>query len=117
MSKQEGYKSLEVYNLSRKLVMACYELTADLPADESKNLTHYIRMAAVDVHISVAQGAFLNSHKKRKKFVRQAQSSLVVIEAATEVLADVGFVKPEQLNEVTGLCSGCHLLLNQLAKK
>lgn len=117
MSIQEGYKSLEVYNLSRKLVMACYELTADLPAEESRNLTHYIRMAALDVHINVAQGAFLTSHKKRKKFVQKAHTSLVVIEAATEVLADVGFVKPVQLNDVLGLCSGCYLLLTQLAKK
>lgn len=117
MSTNGGFKSLEVYNLSKKLVVACYELTHELPEEERKNLTHYIRMAALTVHVNVAQGAFLTSNKKRKKFAVNAQTSLVVIDAATEILAELGLVKPEDLNDVMVLSSGCYQLLDELKKK
>jgi four helix bundle protein len=115
--RMKGYKGLEVYNTSKKLVVACYELTHDLPEEERTNLTHCIRSAALKVHINVAQGAFLRKVKRRKKFIRNAQSALIVIDAATEVLVEVGFAKPDQLNELLQLSSACYQLLGELKKK
>jgi four helix bundle protein len=61
MPAQPVYKTLEVYNLSKKLVVACYELTHDLPLEEKTNLVQYIRTAAVTVHLNITQGTFLNN--------------------------------------------------------
>ena len=113
MPKGTTYKNLEVYNLSKKLVVACYELTHDLPAEEKTNFSRYIRTAALSVHINIAQGAFLKS-KKRKKYIRTAQKALTVIDAATEILAEVGFATAGQTDEINALSSRCHQLLDEL---
>lgn len=113
MPKQPAYKSLEVYNLSKKLVIACYELTHELPAEEKTNFTKYIRTAALNLHVNIAQGAFLKS-KKRKKFIRVAQNALIIIDAATEILVEVGFATQEEVDAVIKLSSSCYQLLDDL---
>ena len=113
MLKSAGYKSLEVYNLSKKLVIACYELTHELPAEEKTNFTRYIRTAALNLHVNVAQGVFLKS-KKRKKFIREAKNALIIIDAATEILVDLKFATQEQVDVVTSLSSSCYQLLDEL---
>ena len=113
MPKHQAYKSLEVYNLSKQLVVACYELTSDLPVEEKTNLTLFIRNASLTVYLNIAQGAFLKI-KKKKKFIRTAQNALIVIDAATEALVATGFKKEGQITEVVSLSSACYQLLEQL---
>lgn len=113
MPKPSGYKSLEVYNLSKKLVIACYELTHELPAEEKTNFTRYIRTAALNLHVNVAQGVFLKS-KKRKKFTRNAKNALIIIDAATEILVELNFATQEQTDVVISLSSSCYQMLDEL---
>lgn len=113
MAKQFSYKGLEVYHLSKKLVIACYELTHELPAEEKTNFVRYIRTAALNLHVNVAQAAFLKS-KKRKKYVRAAQTALVIIDAAVEILAEVRMITHEQVDVITALSASCNELLNEL---
>ena len=54
MPKTTGYKSLDIYTLSKELVVACYELTHELPSEEKTNFTRYIRTAALNFHVNVA---------------------------------------------------------------
>ena len=113
MPKSTGYKSLEVYNLSKKLVIACYELTHELPAEEKTNFTRYIRTAALSLHVNIAQGVFLKP-KKRKDFIRNAKNALVIIDAATEILVELRFATQEQIDVITTLSSSCYQLLDEL---
>ena len=113
MPKSTGYKSLEVYHLSKKLVIACYELTHELPAEEKTNFTRYIRTAALSLHVNVAQGVFLKS-KKRKKFIRAAKNALIVIDAATEILVELRLATQEQIDLITSFSSSCYQLLDEL---
>jgi four helix bundle protein len=113
MPKATGYKSLEVYNLSKKLVIACYELTHELPTEEKTNFTRYIRTAALSLHVNVAQGVFLKS-KKRKKFAHSAKNALIVIDAATEILVELRFATQEEIDVITSLSSSLYQLLDDL---
>lgn len=113
MPKAAGYKSLEVYNLSKKLVIACYELTHELPKEEKTNFTRYIRTAALSLHINIAQGVFLKP-KKRQKFTRAAKNALIIIDAATEILVELNYATQEQIDVITSLSSSCYQLLDDL---
>jgi four helix bundle protein len=113
MLPPQSLKGLELYNLSKKLVIACYELTHELPIEEKTNLGKYIRTAALSHHINVAQGAFLKS-KKRKKFIRAAKNALVIIDAATEILVEVRFATPDQVEVITRLSSECYQMLQRM---
>jgi four helix bundle protein len=113
MPKATGYKSLEVYNLSKKLVIACYELTHELLNEEKTNFSRYIRTAGLSLHVNVAQGVFLKS-KKRKKFIRNAKNALIVIDAATEILVELRFATQEEVDVITSLSSSLYQSLDDL---
>jgi four helix bundle protein len=117
MFSQLPYKTLDLYSLSKKLVISCYELSHELPTEEKTNLSRYLRSAALTVHVNTAQGAFLKSKKKRKKFITAAQNSLVIIDAVIEVLIDVKFISEDQSDEVIRLSSQCYQLLDDLLNK
>ncbi len=112
MPRQAAYKSLEVYHVSRKLVVACYELTHSLPAEEKTNFSRYIRTAALNLHVNIAQGIF-RKNKKRKKYLRGARHALVAIDAATEILVEVGFCTAEDVDVISALTASCFQLLDQ----
>ena len=113
MPAPSSNKKPEAYNLARKLVVDCYELTQDLPSEEKTNLTRFIRAAAVTVFLNIARGIFLKKRKKRKKFIESAKNNLVVINAAMEALADVGLIQKEQLKPIEDSASALHRLLKK----
>ena len=110
MPKYTAYKRLELFGLSKKLVVACYELTADLPREEKTNFVRYIRTSAISLHLSIAQGAF-SRPKKRKKHMRAAENALVIIDAAVGILVEVGFATADQTDPVVSLSASCKRLL------
>lgn len=117
MTGTYSLKSFDAFELSKKLVVACYALTGNLPAEEKTSLTQYIRQASLSVHVSVAQGAFLKKKKARKKFLQEAKNALVVIDAAVDVLIETGLAKAEDTNEVARLSSTCYALIDRLLKE
>ena len=104
MPKQPVYKHLEVYHLSKKLVVACYELTHDLHQEEAANFIRYIRTAALNAHVNVAQLAFASSDKKKKP-LKAAMSAIIIIDAAVDILVEVGFATNDQVETVSYLTS------------
>lgn len=117
MSGTYSLKSFDIFALSKRLVVACYALTGGLPKEEKTNLTQYIRNAALSAHINITQGAFLKKKKAKKKFLKSAKNSLVVIDAALDVLVEVGLVKEEDTNEVVQLSSTCYQMIDRLKKE
>ena len=116
MPHPSAYKSLELFNLSKKLVVSCYDLTHNLPEEESANLTRYIRTAALTCHVNVAQGVFIKKWKNRDRFIEKAQNALVVIDAALEVLLEVKLAAEDQCREVLELSSVVYQSLDILKK-
>jgi four helix bundle protein len=111
-----SFKSFDIFELSKKLVVACYALTGSLPAEEKTALTQYIRNAALSVHLNIAQGAFVKK-KKAKRFMLEAKNSLVIIDAAVDVLVEVGLVKEQDTNEVVQISSTCYQFIDRLKKE
>jgi four helix bundle protein len=114
MGEQSSNKNIEIFTSSKKLVIACYALTSTLPPDEKTNLTFFLRNAALRAHLSISQGAFLKKKKARKTFLQEAKQAFIVIDAAVDILVEVGFVTEEQTNEVVQLSSLCYQQLNEL---
>ena len=113
----DTFKSFDVFELSKKLVIACYALTATLPPEEKTALTQYIRQAALSTHLNILQCTFLKKKKGRRKNILAAKNSLVVIDAVIEVLIEVKLVPESQTAEVMQLSSACYQLLDRLKKE
>ncbi|HEY0041375.1 MAG TPA: four helix bundle protein [Flavisolibacter sp.] len=117
MSGAYSLKSFDIFELSKKLVIACYALTGSLPSEEKTNLTQYIRNASLSAHINIMQGAFLKKKKEKKRVMKEAKNALIIIDAAVDVLVEVGLAKTEDTNEVMQLSSTCYQLLDRLKKE
>ena len=92
MLRQPMYKNLEVYQVSKKLVVACYELTHDLKQEEAQNFIRYIRTAALNAHVNVARAAFATT-EKRKKPIKAAKKAIIIVDAATDIMVEVSVAK------------------------
>ena len=110
-------KSFDIFELSKKLVVACYAMTSTLPPEEKTNLTQYIRNAALSAHLNITQGAFLKKKKAKRKYIEGAKNSLIVIDAAIDVLLEVALIKEQDTTEVMQLSSTCYQLLDRLKKQ
>jgi four helix bundle protein len=117
MPPPSSYKKLEAYNLAKRLVVDCYELTHDFSPEEKTNLAKYIRTAAVTVFLNIAQGIFLKKRKKRKKFINSAKNALVIIEAALEVLVEVKMIQQEQTKNILESSSILYQVMDRLQSK
>ncbi len=111
------YKPSDIFELSKSLVVACYALTAKLPPDEKTALTHYIRTASLTAHLNIAQCAFLKKRRPKKRLVREAKNSLLVIDAAMDVMVEVKLIQETESTEVMRLSSICYGLLARLRKR
>ena len=117
MGKKTSDLKLQIFTYSKKLVTACYVLTHDLPVDEKTGLIFYIRNAALKAHLTLVEGIFLDKKKVKKKLLRKAKNTFVVIDAAVDVLVDVALVKEEQTTDVIDTISICNQLLAKLLKE
>ncbi len=111
-----AYQILEAYTLSKKLVVACYELTQDLPAEEKTNLSQYIKTAAITIYLNVAQGIPFKK-KQRRKFRTTIYNALAVIDASVDALVETGLTNKDRPAAVTGLTLSLYQLLEKLKKE
>ena len=109
-------KKREIYHLSRLLVVECYALSEELHQAEKTKLTVYLRDAAITVFINIAQGVFIKK-KKRKQYFETALESLLVIDAAMEVFAELKLAGPGEIELVKQQSSLCYKKINALLKK
>ena len=117
MSGTYSSQNFNLFALSKKLVLACYELTSTLPPEEKTNLTQYIRNAALSAHINIVEGAFLKGIEVKEQYLTGALHSMVIIDAAVDVLVEVELVTAEAAREVMQLSSECYEELDRLQKE
>ena len=65
MFLQLAHTKLNVYHSSKALVLECYKLTANFPANEKFAMVQQIRRAAVSVHLNVAVPPKAGRNRKR----------------------------------------------------
>ena len=81
-----SHKTLDVYQLSLKLVKEVYILTSTLPTEERYGLSSQLRRAAVSVCSNIAEGAARASKQEKKRFYEVASSSVVEIDTQFEII-------------------------------
>ena len=106
-------EQIELFSLSKKIAISCYELTMDLEEDEKTNFSRYIRRASLELHINIALAVYAKP-KKRNKLIGSAINSLVIIKTAADILAEVGLVDQEKVQELLKLTCECEKLTGEI---
>ena len=112
-----NHQKLEVYKISRVFVTECYKVTTLLPPEEKYNLVTQIRRAALSVHLNLAEGASRKSLAERKRYFEISRGSIIEIDTALEIIIDLGYCKPDQLNRLGNILLHCFKLLSLLINK
>lgn len=114
--KKMEYSKLKVWQLSRTLTGAIYELTSTFPKSEIFGLSNQMRRAAVSVPSNIAEGCGRRSDRETVRFLYFARGSLFEIETQCYLALDRNYIENETFNRVFELLQSCKRLLNGLIK-
>jgi four helix bundle protein len=114
MFLQLPHKELDVYKVGKAFVLLCYKSTNGFPPEEKYGLTQQIRRAALSVQLNIAEGSSRKSVTERKRFYEIARGSVIEIDAAFDVAAELSFVKETELTDLGSLLVRCYQMLTKM---
>jgi four helix bundle protein len=97
------HKQLDVYVVSRELVIQSYSLTNRFPTSENFGLAMQIRRAANSVKLNIAEGASRKSPAERRRFFEISRSSLIEVDAGFETAVDLKYIHQDELKQLNAL--------------
>lgn len=93
-------------------MLECYRLTADFAANEKFAMVQQIRRAALSVNLNLAEGCSRKSTVERNRFYEIARGSVIELDAAFDISADLSYTTLEQLKPLGNLIISTFKLLS-----
>ncbi len=90
------FRHLEVWQLSRALVLETYRLTAAFPASERFGLTSQLRRAAVSVGANIAEGSKRITDRGFAHFLSIAEGSAAEAGFLIDISIELGYLDREK---------------------
>lgn len=100
MFLQLAHTRLDIFKVSKTLVLNCYRETKTFPAEEKFGMIRQIRRAALSVYLNVAEGCSRKSQKERRRFYEVARGSIIEIDAALDIAVELGYTSQEKSKEL-----------------
>lgn len=119
MTKIYHFEKLDVWQQSRQVVVAIYNLVKKFPIDERYGLCDQMRRAAISVPSNIAEGVSRVAVKETIRFLEIAFGSLMEVYCQLQIAMDLGYISEEEFNQIKSLIQSTSNLLNGLhrAKK
>jgi four helix bundle protein len=114
MFLQLGHTKLDVYTVARQFVKECYIAANQFPAEEKYVLVQQIKPAALSVHLNIAEGSSRKSEVERKRFYEIARGSIIEVDAALDIAADLNYCTPESVKSLGEALIKCFKYLSGL---
>ena len=95
-----AHTKLDVFEVSKAFVLACYRVTRSFPSEEKFGMISQIRRAALSVHLNIVEGCSRKSPAERKRFYEIARGSLVEVDAALDIGVTLEYTTRQHLAEV-----------------
>ena len=117
MFLQLSHTKLAVFEVSKQLLLECYNLTKHFPSEEKFGLIQQIRRAALSAHLNLAEGCSRQSFQERKRFFEVSRGSVIEVDTALDIAVCLNYctlAEMESLGEV--LMRTFKLLSGMIAK-
>jgi four helix bundle protein len=111
MILQLSHTKLDIFKISKQMVLGMYKLSAKFPQDERFAMTSQIRRAATSVHLNIAEGCSRKSAKERNRFFEISRGSLVEVDAVIGLAFDLDFITMDDVNSVAAEVTRCFQML------
>lgn len=109
-----NHQSLDIYQVSRKFTVLCYQFTKHLPPEEKFSMTSQIRRAALSVHLNIAEGCSRKSLIERKRYYEIARGSVIEIDAALDIADDMDYFNEYDATSLGEYMVRCFQMLSKL---
>ena len=87
------YKKLEVYQYSKELVTAVYQLLSLFPQEEKFALCDQLRRAVISIPSNIAEGFGRVSSKEKVHFIEIAYGSLMEVSCQLDIAKDLKYLR------------------------
>ena len=110
------FEKLDVWHMSKKLVIKVYTITKAFPADEKFGLVNQMRRAAVSVSSNIAEGSSRNTQKDQANFYGIAYSSLMELLNQLIISNELTWIRSEELSDIRNDIEAVSFKINALRK-
>lgn len=86
------FERLKVWQLSHKLALEIYQITAKFPAEERYGLSSQLRRAAVAIPTNIAEGNARNHRREYLQFCYVARGSVAEVKSLIRFSCDLGYL-------------------------
>jgi len=93
-------ENLEVYKISRLLILDVYNLTNKFPSEEKFGLISQLRRAAISISLNIAEGSGKISKKDFANFIRIAIGSLIETDTALKISIDLTYINSNEYEKI-----------------
>lgn len=97
-----SYKTLNVYQGAKALVVEVYRLLKQYPVEERYALCDQIRRAAISITSNIAEGMSRFSDKEKVHFLEISYGSLMEVDSQLEISVALEYIKEEQYDILAG---------------
>lgn len=94
------FQKLEIYQLSKGLVVEVYEITSRMPQVEKFTLVQQLNRAAISIPSNIAEGVTRRSQQEKIRFINIAQSSLMEAVCQIEIAKELGYITNTKKTEL-----------------
>jgi four helix bundle protein len=109
-----AHTKLDVSQVAKKFVLACYKEIKSFPSEEKFGMISQIRRAALSVHLNIAEGCSRKSVTERKRFYEIARGSIIEVDTALDIAVDLTYTSKEKLSELAGLMIRSFQMISKL---
>jgi four helix bundle protein len=110
------FEKLEVWQLSKSLVVNVYKITETFPQEEKFGMVSQMRRASVSVCSNLAEGAGRNTAKDQGHFYGMAYSSLMEVLNQLLISVELGWISEADLMTIRRDIETVSLKINALRK-
>ena len=111
-----SYKSLNVYQDAKILVVSVYRLLKQFPAEERYALCDQLRRSSISITSNIAEGVNRFSLKEKLHFIEISFASLMEVSSQFEIAEDLGYISTDERLSVDVLIEEIARLLSGLRK-
>ena len=112
-----NHKKLDVWKVSKDMVLDIYQLTENFPKSEIYGLNSQIRRASVSIVSNIAEGASRKSSIERKRFYEIARSSLVELDTQVEISISLKFCSDIEIKNILEKMNHIFAMLSKMIEK
>jgi four helix bundle protein len=109
-----SHTNLDIFKVSKSLILLVYQATERFPKEEKYAITQQIRRAALSVHLNIAEGCSRRSMPERKRFFEISRGSVIEIDTAIDMAVELNFITKQETMILGETIIRCFQLLSKM---